>query len=117
MEKTKKQPNAIVIRPFHEGGISKEWVEPRPSPQWLLENRFYYLLYEKEKDGEKELLDFGPSQQIKLMSDSLYRALRWETVRRLLSYKATMLDKINMWIGVALVGILAFIIFIILGGQ
>lgn len=105
-------PNSIVIRKAEQGGISFEFVKDPPGKPWLFGGRYVNLL--KQVDGHLE--EYEPPDEIICLPDKLYRGLHWEPARRLLAYKSTLFDKLNLGIGIALVGILAFIIFLIISG-
>ena len=103
-------PNCLVIRPVNQGGVSYEYIKDPPGQPWIFRGRPTYCA--TQSNGALEAYD--PPDEIISLPDKLYRGLHWEPARRLLAYRPTMLDKVNMWLGVALVGILVFIIFLLL---
>jgi hypothetical protein len=103
-------PNCLVIRPVKQGGVSYEYIEDPPGQPWIFRGHPTYCA--TQSNGALEA--FEPPDKINCLPDKLYRGLHWEPTRRLLAYRPTMLDKVNMWLGVILVGILVFIIFLIL---
>lgn len=109
-KKTKHLPNTLVIRPAKQGGISHEYVESPPGDTWLYHGAYTYVA--KQVNGHLE--EYNPGDEIICLPDKLFRALKWESTRRLLAYRNTFLDKVNTGLAVALVAILAFLIFLIL---
>ena len=105
------KPNTIVLRPRDKGGYSFEHVLNAAGPMWLYNGRFVYLYY---ANGGNSLESYEPPSEIKMLPDKLFRAFHWDPVKRLLAYKMSLLDKVNMGLGVAVVGILAFIIFLMM---
>ncbi len=108
--KSKHAPNTLVIRPAKQGGVSFEYVANPPGDTWLYRGNYCYLC----RQQEDKLEAYVPSDEIGCLPDKLYRALKWDSTRRLLAYRNTLLDKVNMGLTVALVCILAFLIFLIL---
>ncbi len=110
MAKTKREPNTLVIRPAKRGGVSHEYVADPPGEPWLFHGEYTYLC--KQENGHLE--EYNPDDTIICLPDKLYRALKWDSTRRLLAYRSTTLDKINAGLSVALIVILAFIIFLVI---
>lgn len=102
--------NCIVIRPTDKGGISYEWVQEPPGQPWIFRGRMTHCAIQKDDHLEA----FEPPDEIICLPDKLYRGLHWEPATRLLAYRPTWMDKVNMWLGIALVGILVFIIFLMM---
>lgn len=104
-------PNCLVIRPVKQGGVSYEYLENPPGQPWIFRGRPTYCAIQ---NGGAELSAYDPPDEIQALPDKLFRGLHWEPTRRLLAYRPSLLDKVNMWLGVALVGILVFIIFLLI---
>lgn len=108
--KTLIAPNAIIFRSAAQGGIALEFVKNPLGEIWFFRNKPVYLM--TEINGV--LAAYTPPEEIKCLPDKLFRALNWDCARLLLMRRDSLMEKVNLWLGVALVGILAFIIFLIL---
>lgn len=105
--------NAIVIYPPDKGGIKYEHRNGNVGHQRRHKNSQMYLLISNGNGLEPYI----PPDTFNQHPVDLYDALNWEAAKRQLSYKNTLMEKINMVMNIILVAILCFVIFLIIDGM
>ncbi len=63
-------------------------------------------------EAAKKKSSFAGKQTV--APDALHQALRWPSLKIMFKFDNGLMDKINMWLGVALVGILLLFLFLVL---
>jgi hypothetical protein len=109
------EPNSIVIRrkgEIYEGAF--EYCETASGIPYRYADGVYYLLMAKQNgDGAEAFSPLPRNEEIVCLPESVKRALRWPTYKRILMYKPSRLEKINMYMTVAFFGIAALTLFLI----
>ncbi len=105
--------SALVLGDSPKRRIVVESIGETDDRPWMFKGRMVKVVFPKNGDGSDGHRGYEPPDRIVMLPDKLYRALDWRQTRRLLAHRQTMLDKINAWVGVAAIGILAFIGFLI----
>lgn len=108
----RQKTNAIVIRSGDNEGIYFEHVPDATGRKALYKPRGVWLHVLKQNGDGYE--PFEPSEAPVLLPTKLYRATRCEAARRLLADKKTTLEKVAMWSMIALAGIAALLVVIVL---
>lgn len=109
--------NCMVIYPPDKGGVK---FENRPDARGMKryikwrKQYMYVMTCEYDSDGKAAYRPFVIEQSDRLPSE-LLDALDWRTLKREFAFRASMLQQLNLWAGVALAGIIVFLMFIILG--
>lgn len=104
-------PNAMIIR--HEDDrlvMTDEYVEHAPGKRFGTPEGEKHLLV--ERNGHFEAWE--PRGRMDQPPGELYQCRDWRGLRRVLSTKSTMLEKINVVLLIALIGVFGFITFLIL---
>lgn len=107
----KEKPNAIIIRPPEDGGITYQYVfNPDGQPWYVRYRKQFMYVFIIKKEGEIEV-PYELSDAIDTLPEKLYRAIHgWSPVQRLLEYKATLMEKVRLGLGMAALGLFAVLI-------
>ena len=114
------RPQKVWVLVFDESGISVVQRELVGKP-WLLNGNYVYCA--KPKDGnQKELIPFDPlakwraereKRQTVHTPEDLYDAIEWREVAAVYKLGGNLMQKLNLGLMVALVGILCFFVYVI----
>lgn len=113
----KRTPNSILIKPPEEGGITFEYVEGAERSEgtlWYVKPKHQFMYLFIERRGRIE--PYIPSDTIEELPERLYRALYGikQPLQRMFTIKRKFIEKLQLGMGIAALGLLALLIIIVM---
>jgi hypothetical protein len=117
--------NTMVMYPSEKGGIKFEYRDPdkeQLGQQWRItwKNKWMYVIdYTCTENGDGACSIHTPTPDENkpppMTPSALLDALDWSCLRRLLTYKNKLLEKIAWWAAIAGIGIMALLFIVVMG--